>query len=90
MPKSFYTQQVKITDANTDFSDFIDGIIEKYNLKDKKCHCEVKYKNCEQSDDTMVQIICNNRLIAVGIQRRTDFNNEEYTLIDLEHKNAKI
>jgi hypothetical protein len=93
MPQSFYTQYAKITDAHTDFSDFVDEIIHKYNIIEKRKNemvCEIKYKNCEQSDDKMVQVICNNRLIAVGINRRTDFNNEEFTLIDLEHKYLKI
>ena len=67
----------------------MESIVEKYKLKEKRHLCEIKFRNCVQSDDTMVQVICDNRLIAVGVQRRTDFNNEEYTLIDLEHVTAK-
>lgn len=68
--------------------DFIDNIVKKYNLREKYASIEVRWRNVNYdisaphaTDDKLVQLICENRLIAMVYMRRDDWNYTELTMI---------
>jgi hypothetical protein len=68
--------------------DFINGIIEKYELRKKYPEVEVRWRGINYdtssphaTDDKMVQLVCQNRLIAMVYMRRDDWNYTELTMV---------
>lgn len=68
--------------------EFIDNIIEKYELQKKYPCIEVRWRGINYdvssphpTDDKMVQLICENRLIAMVYMRRDDWNYTELTMV---------
>jgi len=62
-------------------NNFFAPIIEKYKLTLK--NALIEYHNYKNSDNSMVHLVVNDKLKACVIQRRTDFNNIEYTFIEV-------
>jgi hypothetical protein len=60
---------------------FFAPIIEKYNLTEKNTIIEYKYY--KNTDNSMAHLVVNDKLKACVIERRTDFNNIEYTFIEI-------
>ena len=75
-------------------NDFIDEIISDFNLKEaykKGESVEIQYRGIglngemyekiQRSDDEIVYILHQDKLVGIIIERRTEFNNAELTLI---------
>jgi hypothetical protein len=60
---------------------FFAPIIEKFNLSTN--NAIIEYKTYKNTDNAMVHLVVNDRLKACVISRRTDFNNIEYTFIEI-------
>ena len=74
--------------------EFIWGIIEKYKLKKYYPEVETRYRgvlydmrddkdrfHVHHTDDKLIQIVCQNRLIALVFCRRDDWNYTEATMV---------
>ena len=72
--------------------DFINGIIEQYQLRKRFREVEVKSRTIEfddlsnphPTDDRILQLIVDNRLVAFVFLRRDDLNHSELTKVFLE------
>lgn len=72
--------------------DFINGIIEQYQLRKRFMEVEVKSRTIEfddlssrhPTDDRILQLIVDNRLVAFVFLRRDDWNHTELTKVFLE------
>ena len=75
-------------------NEFIWGIIEKYKLKKYYPEVETRYRGVlydmrddmdrnlvHHTDDKLIQIVCQNRLIALVFCRRDDWNYTEATMV---------
>lgn len=85
--------------------DFINGIIEQHQLRNRFAEVEVKsrilefddFSTSHQTDDRILQLVVDNRLVAFVFLRRDDWNHSELTKVfleetlkDCEHFNNKI
>ena len=72
--------------------DFINGIIEQHQLRNRFAEVEVKSRTLEfddfrashPTDDRLLQLVVDNRLVAFVFLRRDDWNHSELTKVFLE------
>lgn len=75
-------------------NDFIEEVIEKFNLRnDSSAEIKIRsinsaYSNVE-TDDKVVEILSNNKLVALQYLRRDDLNYTEVTNIILENDTSR-
>lgn len=82
-----YTQKI-LDDQNTGVNEFLEEIVQKYKLS-KRPNVYMRYLDLHRTndknptDDKIVEIVLDNRLLAIVYLRRTEFNYIEGTFIDL-------
>lgn len=87
-------EQVRITDDTEDKVawEFIESIIAKYNIWKSFAGVEIRtrtiaYDTCcaaHPTDDKLLQLVVDNRLVAFVLTRRDDWNHSEVTKVFLE------
>ena len=83
-------------------NDFIDEIINDFKLKEAYKNgeeVEIQYRgigikgdfkeDIHRSDDEIIYILHNDKLVGIIIERRTEFNNAELTFIKTEKRTVK-
>ena len=98
MSKNMIKQERFIDDnEQTQSYKFIYDIIDKYELKKHYPEVEVRARsinydlmNGHPTDDHILQLVCQNRLLAFVILRRDDFNYTEVTYVFMEDVLKKI
>jgi hypothetical protein len=65
--------------------DFLYEVVRRnrINPDNPKNYCEIKLKTLEGSDDQLATLTVNDRLKALVLFRRTEFNNVEKTYIEI-------
>ena len=95
-------QQVRVCleEVSSVINKFIDECIELFDLKNPKIISkEIQYRgiglknefqeNIKRSDDEIIYILKEDKMVGCIIERRTEFNNAELTLITTENRQFK-
>ena len=95
-------QQVRVTleEVSSVIYEFIDECIELFDLKNPEIISkEIQYRgiglrnefqeNIKRSDDEIIYILKEDKMVGCIIERRTEFNNAELTLITTENRQFK-
>lgn len=87
-------EQVRITDDTEGKVawEFIEGIIAKYNIWNSFAEVEIRTRTIEYdtssaphpTNDKIMQLVVDNRLVAFTLIRRDDWNHSEVTKVFLE------
>lgn len=95
-------QQVRVCleEVSSVINKFIDECIELFDLKNPEIISkEIQYRsiglrnefqeNIKRSDDEIIYILKEDKMVGCIIERRTEFNNAELTLITTENRQFK-
>lgn len=95
-------QQVRVCleEVSSVIYEFIDECIELFDLKNPEIISkEIQYRgiglrnefqeNIKRSDDEIIYILKEDKMVGCIIERRTEFNNTELTLITTENRQFK-
>ena len=86
-----------LEEVATTINPFVDEVIEQFNLKDKSIVAkEIQYRgvglkgdfgeNIRRSDDEVIYILKEDKIVGLIVIRRTEFNNAEITMVKTEER----